>query len=125
MPDDAPNLSREPVLQVERRDYVQLAPEGRSRVQPMRGGSVWDDGDLAGLQQKQPLGMVVAAAERQVDDPLGPVQAHDLRVLRGVTEPARPAVDGAGAVQPGGRPGEDEQVLARHLEVADAEAVEF
>ncbi len=27
----------DPVLQVERRDYTQLAPEGRARVQPMRG----------------------------------------------------------------------------------------
>ncbi len=36
MPDDA-SLPRTPVLQVERRDYVQLAPEGRARVQPMRG----------------------------------------------------------------------------------------
>lgn len=37
MPDDASRPSSEPVLQVERRDYVQLAPENRPRVQPMRG----------------------------------------------------------------------------------------
>jgi predicted ester cyclase len=38
MPDDTARPPRsEPVLQVERRDYVQLAPEGRARVQPMRG----------------------------------------------------------------------------------------
>ena len=37
MPDDATSPRPEPVLQVERRDYVQLAPEGRPRVQPMRG----------------------------------------------------------------------------------------
>ncbi len=34
-PPSAPQT--EAVLQVERRDYVQLAPEGRARVQPMRG----------------------------------------------------------------------------------------
>jgi predicted ester cyclase len=37
MPDDAQPPAHDAVLQVERRDFVQLAPEGRERVQPMRG----------------------------------------------------------------------------------------
>ena len=37
MTDNPPPAKSDPVLQVERRDYVQLAPEGRARVQPMRG----------------------------------------------------------------------------------------
>ncbi len=34
---DLPAVQGQAVLQVERRDYPQLAPEGRERVQPMRG----------------------------------------------------------------------------------------
>ena len=37
MPDAPPPAKPDPVLQVERRDYMKLAPEGRPRVQPMRG----------------------------------------------------------------------------------------
>lgn len=37
MPDDTSSLRPEPVLEVGRRDYPQLAPQGRPRVQPMRG----------------------------------------------------------------------------------------
>jgi len=36
-PPTPPASGPEAVLQVERRDFVQLAPQGRSRVQPMRG----------------------------------------------------------------------------------------
>jgi predicted ester cyclase len=37
MPDASTPGKTEPVLQVERRDFTQLAPEGRARAQPMRG----------------------------------------------------------------------------------------
>ena len=37
MPDDTQPVARPPVLQVERRDYTQLAPEGRPPAQAMRG----------------------------------------------------------------------------------------
>jgi predicted ester cyclase len=37
MSDPLPPAKPEPVLQVERRDYTQLAPDRRGRVQPMRG----------------------------------------------------------------------------------------
>ena len=34
---DVAKKPREEVLQVERRDFVELVPEGRKRVQPMQG----------------------------------------------------------------------------------------
>jgi hypothetical protein len=74
------------------------------------------------VPERQAFGMVLAAAEGDFQDAIGPVQPDAFGMLRRIVRPAAPAVERAGAAEAGRRTGKDEEVLAAALQVADAEA---